>query len=823
MIKYIRKFVLFTLVFGVAVLVGGLAILLVGLPDIDNLKADLLPASIRITDRDGRLLYEVLPTGTGRQTNLPFSAFPKTLVQATIATEDREFYQHPGVNFIGIVRAFWINLRGGEILAGGSTITQQAARTILLSDKERLERTYWRKLREIVLALQLDQRYSKEEILALYLNQTYYGGLAYGAEAASQTFFGKPARELDLAESALLAGLPQAPALYNPLIHPEAAKERQLVVLDLMEKSGMINAEQKGLASREVLVYADTPYPIEAPHFVMMVRAQLDEILPPDQRATGQPLIVHTTLDLDFQHLAENAVIRQLSNLQEHPKNEVGHNVNNAALVALNPQSGEILAMVGSPDYFDTSISGSINMALAPRQPGSALKPFVYAAAFDPEQSNPWTAATMLLDVETHFQTQEGKAFTPKNYDGLEHGPVLAREALGSSLNIPAVLTLEHIGLDTLVSLLKKLGVTTLVDPNRYDLSLALGGGEIRLLELTAAYGALANGGNRLTPFSILDITTGEGETLFSNQPPALMQVIDPRVAWLITNILSDDDARLIGFSANSALKIDRPAAVKTGTTTNFHDNWTIGYTPEIVVGVWVGNSNYEPMKDITGLTGAAPIWHQFIRSVLTGQPKTSFPNPEGLVQETICAQSGQLPTQACLYKRSEWFIKGTVPTEQDTMHRMVTIDSRTGFQANPDTPAEQRRNVIALDLPPQANFWAHNNHILLFSELVQNQPTNGIGSEHLRIAYPGNGTIYQLSKSLPPESQRIRIAAISSVSLASLSIWVDGENLIVLSSTPYETWWNMTPGVHETWAEGTTVNDERLLSERIRFEVLAP
>ncbi len=661
------------------------------LPSPEVLPANLTAPSVRITDRSGRLLYEILPDSSARHTSVRLDRVPLALQQATIATEDAHFYQNPGVDLSGILRAVWMNLRGGETLSGGSTITQQVARTLLMSDEERAQRTMQRKLRETVLAWQLARRYSKDEVLALYLNYSIYGGMSYGVEAAAQTFFGKPVSTLDLAECALIAGLPQSPATYNPFTDLDAARARQSVVLGLMVKNGYITAEQRAAAEREPLVLAGDPYPLEAPHFVMMVRAQLDGLLTPEQMRSGGGLVVRTTLDLDKQHLAEQAVTQQLERLRQQINDGAGHNVNDAALVALDPHTGDILAMVGSPDYFDDAHAGAINMALAPRQPGSALKPFIYASAFDPTRPAPWTPATMILDTTAHFVTHEGDPYTPANYDGLEHGPVLVRTALASSLNIPAVKALDHIGLPTLFEELARFGVRTLGDPDQADLSLALGGGEVRLIDLTAAYGAFASGGYRVTPVSILEIQDQQGDTLYASPQRAPERVLDARVSWLISDMLSDDSARAIGFGRNSMLKLDRPAAVKTGTTTNFHDNWTVGYTPELVVGVWAGNATHEAMRDVTGLTGAGPIWHQFLRAALTGTPESTFERPAGLVQIEVCALSGLLPTPDCPNQALEWFIDGTQPTQTDSFYHAVTLDAATGRlsdEFDPSRPA---------------------------------------------------------------------------------------------------------------------------------------
>ena len=805
-----------------------------GLPSLDTLPERLNLPSVRITDRGGRILYEVLVEEGGRHGVVPLGTIPLALRQATVATEDRSFYDNPGVDPVGIVRALWINLtlrlqgEQTEILVGGSTITQQLARNVLLSAEERGERTLVRKLREALLAWQLTNSFSKDDILALYLNQIYYGGLTYGVEAAAQTFFGKPVSDLDLAESALVAGLPQAPSIYNPYTDPDAAKERQRVVLGLMRKAGFIDEEQRTLAEREELILASTPYPIQAPHFVMMVRAALDGMFTQDDIYQHGGLVVRTTLDLDWQGHAERAIERQLADLQTG-EGGLGHNVNNAALVALDPNTNQILALVGSPDFFDAVNGGAINMTIAPRQPGSALKPILYAAAMNPSPSPqeghppaPWTAATMLLDVSTSFVTQDGKAYTPANYDRHENGPVLVREALASSLNIPAVITLDHIGMTGLFEQATKLGISTLQDPEQYDLSLALGGGEVRLLELTAAYAAFANGGYRVTPEAILEVSDLQGNVLYTAPSVSKQRVLDERVAWLISDILSDNDARQIGFGPNSTLRIDRPAAVKTGTTSNFHDNWTVGYTPDLAVGVWVGNTNYEPMREVNGLTGAAPIWHQFIRTVQTGSPPQSFVRPEGMVHEEVCFLSGLLPTPDCPYRRLEWFIEGTQPRQPDTFYRQVQIDTASGLLVDANTPPERRHTTTVLDLPPAAQTWARAEGLTLMSDLlaISGDETSPNASAPLRLTSPTQGSVYRLSPSMDADAQRIAVEAVGEAYLDEISLWMDGTLLGSFEEGPYRLWWSLIEGRHEVWAEALTEDGERVLSERVVFTV---
>jgi 1A family penicillin-binding protein len=824
--KRLFKFLIPGLLVIAASLFGLARWLLADLPSVNSVAQNLNPPSVRITDRFGRTLYEVLGDQSGRNSVVPLSDIPESLKQATIATEDSSFYQNPGIDLRGILRAAWINLRGGETIAGGSTITQQVARNLLMTTNERSERTLRRKLREGILAWQITRRYSKDQILDLYLNQTYYGGLAYGVEAAAQTYFGKPVSELDLAECALLAGLPQAPNEYNPFTHPEAARQRQQVVLGLMEATGEISHEQRLLAEREPLVLAKQPYPIEAPHFVMMVRSQVDELFTPEEIYQHGGLVVRTTLNLDWQHLAEDAIQRQLQALKYSPDG-LGHNTNNAALVAIDPQTGQILAMVGSPNYFDTQDNGAINMAISPRQPGSALKPILYAAALDPSQANPWTPATMLLDVKTSFVTHDGQSYTPSNYDLKEHGPVLLRDALGSSLNIPAVITMDHVGLPRLFQLATKLGITTLKDPQSYDLSLALGGGEVRLSELTAAYGAFASGGFRVDPDAILEIRDFQGNTLYTPQPQPRVRVLDARVAWLISNILSDNDARIIGFGPNSILRLDRSAAVKTGTTSNFHDNWTIGYTPDLVVGVWTGNTDYEPMRDVNGLAGAAPIWHEFMRAALAGQPAQDFSQPGGLVQVEVCALSGLLPTDACPYQRLEWFIDGTQPTQKDTLYKAVLIDSRTDHLADANTPIQDRVHQVVLDLPPNAQPWAHAQGLTLLSDLESlaagQLDETSQAAVQLQIISPSPSSTYRIAANLEASDQRIPIEAAGNTDLQQVTLWLDGVQIAQFDAGPYQSWWQLSPGPHQVWARALLANGQNIQSQVISFNVEPP
>jgi 1A family penicillin-binding protein len=809
------------LLLGVLLALGGgliYAWLLRDLPSISDLEAGMALPSTRITDRHGRLLYQIADPRTGVNQVITLDELPEHLAQATVATEDANFYRHPGVDLEGVARALWINVRGGEVVAGGSTITQQVARNLLLDPDQRAERTLRRKLREGILALELTARTSRDDILALYLNQTYYGNMAYGVQAAARAYFGKDAADLSLAESAMLAGLPQAPARYDPLSSPDAAKARQRVVLDLMARHGYITQAEADRAFEEELQYAAVPYPIEAPHFVAAVWTQLERQFPEALYSGG--LEVVTTLDLDWQRAAESAVRRHLDWLNNPPAGIPSHEAHNAAVVALDPHTGQLLAMVGSPDYADEQIDGAVNAALAPRQPGSALKPFTYAVAFDPQNARPWTPATMILDVKTPFVTRRLESYTPANFGLVEHGPVLVREALASSYNIPAVVALDHIGVDGLIRLLTRLGIATLDDPARFDLSLTLGGGEVRLLDLTAAYGALANGGRRVDPAYILSVRDRDGNLLYEWKPPAPADpVIDPRVAYLITDILSDNEARIPSFGPASALNIGRPAAAKTGTTTDFRDNWTLGYTPNLAVGVWVGNADNTPMVEVTGVSGAGPIWHEVMRRVLLGQPELHFAVPDGLVRAEVCATSGLLPTEYCPKTRWEWFIEGTVPTETDTFHRPFVIDRRSGLLADDDTPLAERDERVYLVLPPEAQDWARRRgvpqppvdvHVLA----GQDAP--------VRLLSPDPYTVFRLTPLVPPESQRIRLRIVVPAEAEQVVYRINGEPVATAHAAPFDAWWALEPGEHALGADVTLADGAVLSAEEVPFGVSA-
>ena len=825
-----------TLILALLVAAGGVGayLLLADLPSPDNLYEHQTGASSRILDWHGRLLYEIADPHAGRHVPVLLEEIPLYCRQATIATEDADFYTNPGVDVRGILRALWINLRGGEVLAGGSTITQQIARTLLLSPQERSQRTLLRKLRESILAWRIAQTFTKDEVLALYLNEVYYGNLAYGIEAAARTYFGKGAAELSLAECALLAGLPQSPVLYDPLSNLPAARKRQQVVLNLMVEQGYITPEQAALAAQERLHFAATPFPIEAPHFVMVVWAWLEERFGAEALYT-QGLVITTTLDLDLQHTAEEAIRRHLARLAQVSEESGLRDVNNAALVALDPQTGAILTMVGSPDYFNPAIDGAVNAALALRQPGSAIKPLTYAAAFTPRtdgqgQALPLlTPASVIMDVRTAFPTREGLPYVPVNYDHRFHGPVSAREALAQSLNVPAVWVLQMVGVDRLVTLANDLGMTSFGTGERFGLALTLGGGEVRLLELTAAYTAFANGGRRVEPFGVLEVRDARGHLRYRAQPAPGPQVLDPRVAYLITDILADERARAPAFGTGSVLNLSRPAAAKTGTSSDWRDNWTVGYVPQLVAGVWVGNADGRPMRDVSGVEGAGPIWHDFMERALRGQPVIPFTEPPGLERVRVCVPSGLLPTDLCSRTREELFLAGTAPTEPDNWYQRFRIDRATGLPAGPDTPPERVEERVFIVPPTEVWEWARAQRWPLPPETALRSTTPSTSGElpgpPLVITHPDNGTVYRLSPVVPGSYQAIRVAArpADGVRVAEVTLTVDGVPLATFTTPPYEARWTLEAGEHIFLAVGWDENERPLRSAPVSIRVFAP
>ncbi len=607
-----------------------------------NWRAD---ESTRILDRNGKLLYEIYDEE--KRVVVPSDALNDNLKKATVAVEDSRFYSHNGLDVKGIARAAYVNLRRGKTTEGGSTITQQLAKNAFLSNK----RTFTRKIKELILAVKIEKNYSKDQILTMYLNEVGYGSNAYGAEAASQMYFGKSAKDLTLSEAATLAALTKSPTTLSPY-GPNANQliTRRNFVLDRMADLGFTSKDEANKAKQEKLAARQRQEFIQAPHFVMYVKQLLIDKFGEDAVERGG-LQVTTSLDLDKQRQVEEIVAQSGDHLKKA-------GASNAAVVSLDPKTGEILTMVGSKDYFDSKNDGNVNVATSHRPPGSAFKPVVYAEAFE---KGPWAPGSTLFDLETDFGNDK-KNYIPKNYDGKFHGPVSIRTALANSYNVPAVKMMALLGKDETLNTAKKLGITTLTDEKNYGLSLVIGGGDIKLVELAGAYGSFANNGMFNQPNAILKVTQRD-KALYSYTPDPKI-AFRPETAYEISSILSDNEARKPVFGAKSPLYIpDRTAAAKTGTTQDYRDAWTMGYTPSLVVGVWVGNNDFTPMKTgSAGAMAAAPIWNRVITTLSNGKPNENFTAPGSIQMAKVDSITGKKPTTGTRETREDIFAPWQMP-----------------------------------------------------------------------------------------------------------------------------------------------------------------
>ena len=616
------------------------------LPHPGQLALRDVPTTTKIFDRNGNLLYQIF--ANQNRTPIKLSSVPESLKIATIAIEDRDFYHHKGYDVRAILRAAketFINKK----VQGGSTITQQLIKNALLTPDVSIKR----KIKEIILAFWAEKIYTKDQILEMYFNQVPYGGTAWGVETAAETYFGKTVLELNLAESALLAGLPAAPSTYSPFgSHPELTKTRQAEVLRRMTEDGYITSQQAEEAKNTSLIFAKPVTEIKAPHFVLYVKDLLVKRY--GSRIVEQGgLRVETTLDLSTQEKAQEIVSNEIEKLDSL-------HVGNGAVLVVNPKTGEIMAMVGSRNYFDITRDGNVNVTLALRQPGSAIKPVNYAAAFE----KGFTAATILDDSPVVYSTAGQPPYAPVNYDGKFHGRMLLRYAFANSYNVPAVKTLAAIGIPSMIEIGKRMGITAWDETNRFGLSLTLGGGEVTMLDITKAYGTLANSGKKVELNPILKVTDYKGTVLQDFTKPNENQAISPEIAFILSDILADNNARTNAFGPNSQLVIkDHTVSVKTGTTNDKRDNWTIGYTPSILTAVWVGNNDNSPMNQelTSGVTGAAPIWNKIMTELLKSKPDEKIVKPEGVIAVQICSVNGLLPCKECPTK-TEYFIKGTEP-----------------------------------------------------------------------------------------------------------------------------------------------------------------
>ncbi len=651
------------------------------LPNPTNLSTRRVAQSSKILDRNGKLLHEF---GEQKRTVITSDQVSDYAKKATVAVEDKDFYAHHGLNFKGILRAAISNTFNlSKFTQGGSTITQQYIKSALLTS----ERQISRKIKEAILAIEIESIYSKDEILAGYLNEIPYGNNAYGIESASRIYFGKSASELTLAEAATLAAIPQRPSYFSPYgSHLDELFDRKDYVLDQMVKTKAITQEEADKAKKEGPNKENPSFQprsasIKAPHFVFYVRDELIKTLGDEQNAEiilGQEgYVVTTSLDLSVQEMAEKVVKETGPKYLDRAKAE------NAAMVVIDPASGDILAMVGSIDYFNDKF-GSVNVATSLRQPGSSFKPLVYATGF----KSRFSPSSVLFDLKTDFGN-----YSPDNYDGSTHGPVTVRQALNMSLNIPAVKMLDLVGIDEALKTASDLGISTLNDRDKYGLSLVLGAGEVKLVEMVHAYSVFANQGKKMPLTPILKIVDKSGKEIVNNtdvNKRAGEQVLDPQVAFLMSDVMSDQAAKSPVFG-KGLLVSGHTVASKTGTTQSWKDGWTIGFTPQVAVGVWAGNNDGTPMRQgADAISVAAPIWRTFMQTYLSDKPNVEWTRPGEVQQVAVDKLSGKLPSDGCSSEViTDWFASWNVPKDRDDVHKAVFVDKFSGKLATSDTPQE--------------------------------------------------------------------------------------------------------------------------------------
>ncbi|QQS39555.1 PBP1A family penicillin-binding protein [Candidatus Woesebacteria bacterium] len=760
--------------------------------------------STKILARDGQVLYDIYVDQNRTHVNL--EDIPDYLKQATVAIEDKNFYHHQGFDIFGMARGVTRIFTRGRA-QGGSTLTQQLVKNALLSP----ERSVFRKIKEFILAIQIERAYSKDEILTLYLNEVPYGGTAWGVQAAAQAYFGKDAKELSLTESAILAGLPQRPSLYSPYSSsPDAYIGRTQDVLRRMREDGYITKEQEEEVKEQLgdIEFQPRGASFKAPHFVQYVQEILEERY--GQSAVEQGgLKVTTTLDIDLQEKAQTIVTEEIEKVESQ-------NIGNGAAVVLDPQTGEILVMVGSKDFAAADYDGQVNVTTRLRQPGSAIKPITYATALE----KGYTASTMLMDVPTEFPGGEGQPpYIPVNYDGEYRGPIQLRYALANSINVPAVKLLALVGINDVLDTAYKLGISSF-EPNketlsRVGLSLTLGGGEVKLLELTGAYSAFMNKGFAVEPVAILKVEDGDGNILEENKPEKGKQVISEEVAYIISHILSDNQSREAVFGSNSLLNISgRQVAVKTGTTNDKRDNWAIGGTPGALTGVWVGNNDNSQMKNVaSGVSGATPIWRRIILEALSQRPAQGFEVPDGVVTKSVDSVSGYASHDG-YSSRIEYFVKGTEPGD-DPVHTKLKVCKTDGKLASPSDISsgnyEEKEFFVFKEEDPTSapggiNKWQEG--ILTWIQTQEDaryKPPTDYCQSGSPVGVSFDNPQDQTSNH--PNALQVKIKAESTNNLTEVAVYVDGTKEKTFTQAPYTLTLNLQDGKHELKA---VVRDEK-------------
>jgi len=746
--------------------------------------------SCRIYDVHGILLREILSFDEGYGTWIALDTLPEHVTMAFLAAEDKRFYSHWGIDLQAIARAFWLNIRKRRIVSGGSTITQQLARRLY-----HLPRTWYAKPIEALLAFRLEIRLGKNKIFEHYLNRVPFGNQTFGIEAASRLYFDKPAAHLSVAEAAFLAALPQAPGRLNPYTHFSRAKRRQETILSLMQKSAFVDSATVASARETRLNIVPAQKNFRAPHFCRMILNRYGQKLPPE---------ITTTLDYPLQHRIETLVLGHIERLKNH-------HATNAAVIVIENETGAVRAWIGSKDFFDAEHSGQVDGVLALRQPGSTLKPFTYGLALE----NGFTPATIIPDLESHASTANGDFFV-RNYDGNFHGPVRLRTALACSYNVPTVRVLKTFGAGALLNRLKKAGISSLnKEPNFYGLGLTLGDGEVSLTELANAYAALARGGQYVPLKFTLDASEGAKKKGEIDTQKA-SEVFSPQICFLLTDILSDPVARTPAFGMAGPLRLPFQCAAKTGTSKDFRDNWTVGYTTKYTVGVWVGNFDGQPMHNVSGISGAGPLFHDIMLVLHEKEMPKKFTPPPGLRRIRICASSGQLPGIYCKNIIREWFIAGQEPEQTCTVHQAVEVDTRNNLLATPETPMPYRKKIIYEIWPPIYTSWMAERGLPAVPHAYSSL-SNG-DTVRLAVTFPDDGDVFKIDPVLRREFQTIQLQASVPQNIDSVQ-WLIDDHLLATVRSPFTLQWSLQRGKHKVQIRAM-IGGENVKSPPVLFQV---
>ncbi|MBI4815431.1 MAG: penicillin-binding protein 1C [Deltaproteobacteria bacterium] len=736
--------------------------------------------SLRIEARDGRLLRESVSATGARREYVSLPEMSPLMIDATIAVEDARFFDHHGVDGRAVARALVQAIGARRVVSGASTITMQLAKLV----HARHRRSLSAKLDETVEALRIERRMSKAQILEQYLNRAPYGAGAVGVEAASRRYFGKSSRNLSLAEAALLAGLPKAPSELNPRVAPEKALRRRQTVLERLEVTGRASAEDVARAKREPLALSAEHTEGVGMHFTELAIERGKGL-----GANGG--VLHTTMDLDLESEVEALVAEHVATLR-------AHGLTHAAVVLIDHRSCEVLAMAGSAGYSERE--GAVNGAIALRQPGSTLKPFTYALAIE----KGYSPVTVVADIPTRYGEVDGPTFAPKNFDGAFNGPLTVAEALARSLNVPAIRAAGFVGAEVLLAGLRRFGFTSLTEPAaHYGLGLTLGNGEVTLLELTEAYAALARGG-----------VSCAARVLDAESTVAPTQVVSPTTAALVTHVLSDERLRTLAFGRNSVLGFDGEVALKTGTSSDFRDGWTIGFTDKVAIGVWVGDFGGRPMDHLAGVTGAGPLFRQMVETTRRRLKPGPLPKIDGLEQVEVCAASGHQAGEGCPLRRSIVTRRAQVSDEACPFHRALRIDLRNGLLAGESCAAEHVSKRVFEVLPPKFAAWqaaSGNTPPTRYSPLCPRAHT-AVGG--LMVDRPRSGETFVVEPGYPAETQAIELGALVESAPESVSWWVDGV-LVAEVGYPYSVEWQLAAGRHRI-----EVSSGEVTSAPIHFEV---